>query len=210
MSPELQTLLPFIISGLILLVFVIWLVTRSNRKTTVVDEDSAGPKDVLDEGADRAQRNQALIDAPTSVSQDVGQTSANANSAKVAAAGATADAEAGVSVAPTVGDPVPEPVPAADVPPPAPAPAPTAAPSGGADDLKQIKGLGPKLVTMLAELGVTRFDQIAAWSDADVERVDAQLGRFKGRITRDQWVEQAKLLSAGDQSGFSERFGQNK
>ncbi|MBD2841224.1 hypothetical protein [Erythrobacter rubeus] len=196
MSPMLAEALPFILIGVLLLILAIWLLSRLNKKTDVIGETGG---DVLDEGAQRAARNQALIDAPASVSQDVGQTSANANSDKVAAAGAMADAEAGVSVAPTVGDPVPEPV-----------PAPTPAAVGEADDLKQIKGLGPKLVTMLAELGVTRFDQIAAWSDADVERVDAKLGRFKGRITRDQWVEQAKLLAAGDQSGFSERFGQNK
>lgn len=72
-----------------------------------------------------------------------------------------------------------------------------------------IKGVGPKLVTILAEQGVTSFAQIAAWTDADIARVDATLGRFAGRITRDQWVEQAKFLAQGDQSGFSEKFGQN-
>jgi predicted flap endonuclease-1-like 5' DNA nuclease len=62
---------------------------------------------------------------------------------------------------------------------------------------------------LLGELGVTSFAQIAAWSDADVTRIDAQLGRFKGRITRDQWIEQARLLSAGDEAGFAAKFGQN-
>lgn len=78
-----------------------------------------------------------------------------------------------------------------------------------ADDLKRIKGVGPKLVTMLAEQGITTFEQIASWNDADIERVDAGLGRFQGRITRDKWVEQAKLLAAGDESGFSATFGSN-
>lgn len=87
---------------------------------------------------------------------------------------------------------------------PAPAPAPAAA-----DDLSRIKGIGPKLVALLGELGVTSFAQIAAWNDEDITRVDAQLGRFAGRITRDQWVEQARLLSAGDEAGFAEKFGRN-
>ena len=77
----------------------------------------------------------------------------------------------------------------------------------GADDLTRIKGLGPKLAATLGELGITRFDQIARWSDADIDRIDAQLGRFQGRIRRDDWVEQARLLSAGDEAGFQQRFG---
>jgi predicted flap endonuclease-1-like 5' DNA nuclease len=80
-------------------------------------------------------------------------------------------------------------------------------PSGEADDLLRIKGLGPKLVTLLATLGATRFDQIAAWSEADIERIDAQLGTFTGRIRRDNWVEQAKFLAAGDLAGFEGKFG---
>jgi predicted flap endonuclease-1-like 5' DNA nuclease len=106
-------------------------------------------------------------------------------------------------LAETAPAPTPEPAPAV----PAPAPAPAAPAS--ADDLSRIKGVGPKLVALLAELGVTSFAQIAAWSDADVTRIDDQLGRFKGRITRDQWIAQAQLLAAGDETGFAERFGRN-
>lgn len=84
-----------------------------------------------------------------------------------------------------------------------PEPAPT--PSG--DDLGRIKGLGPKLKVILEGLGVTSFAQIASWSDADVARIDAQLGAFAGRPARDSWVEQAKLLAAGDVAGFEGRFG---
>ena len=62
---------------------------------------------------------------------------------------------------------------------------------------------------MLNEQGITRFAQIAEWDDAEVARIDDMLGRFKGRITRDSWVEQAKLLAAGDESGFAAKFGQN-
>jgi predicted flap endonuclease-1-like 5' DNA nuclease len=96
--------------------------------------------------------------------------------------------------------------PAAVKPEPAPAPAP---PAAAADDLTRIKGLGPKLAALLGELGVTSFAQIAGWDDAEVARIDAQLGRFAGRITRDQWVAQAKLLAAGDEAGFAAHFGNN-
>lgn len=75
------------------------------------------------------------------------------------------------------------------------------------DDLTRIKGVGPKLVEMLRGLGVTRFQQIADWSDADIDRIDAELGRFQGRIRRDDWVAQAKLLASGDTTGYEARFG---
>lgn len=60
---------------------------------------------------------------------------------------------------------------------------------------------------MLQSLGITRFDQIAAWSDSDIDRIDAQLGKFQGRIRRDNWVEQAGYLAKGDTAGFEGRFG---
>jgi predicted flap endonuclease-1-like 5' DNA nuclease len=75
------------------------------------------------------------------------------------------------------------------------------------DELIRIKGLGPKLAATLGELGINRVEQIAAWTDADIDRIDAQLGRFQGRIRRDEWVEQARLLAAGDTAGFEGRFG---
>lgn len=82
-----------------------------------------------------------------------------------------------------------------------------AAAVGAPDDLTLIKGVGPKLNTLLTSLGVSRFDQIAAWVDADIAEVDGFLGSFKGRITRDAWVEQAGLLAAGDHAGFAAKFG---
>lgn len=87
------------------------------------------------------------------------------------------------------------------------APAAVDAVTDEADDLTRIKGLGPKLAAMLHGLGVTRFEQIAAWGEADIARIDPQLGAFQGRIARDAWVEQARYLAAGDVSGFEERFG---
>jgi predicted flap endonuclease-1-like 5' DNA nuclease len=143
--------------------------------------------DALDEGAAPAARNQALIDAPSaaaladsgpSIFGGVGEVIAVAAQDEVAAASA------------------------ADL------PRETIAAIGGeADDLRRIKGIGPKLVTLLASLGVTRFSQIAEWSDADIDRIDAQLGTFAGRVRRDSWVEQAKFLAAGDVAGFEGKFG---
>lgn len=87
--------------------------------------------------------------------------------------------------------------------------APVAAPAAAGDDLTRIKGLGPKLAALLGELGITTFAQIAALTPDEIERIDAKLGRFAGRITRDQWVEQARLLVAGDEPGFAAKFGNN-
>lgn len=85
-------------------------------------------------------------------------------------------------------------------------PAATAQPEQG-DDLLRLKGVGPKLNQLLIELGVTRYAQIAAWTDADIAAIDARLGNFKGRPTRDQWVDQARYLAAGDTAGFEAKYG---
>jgi predicted flap endonuclease-1-like 5' DNA nuclease len=107
-----------------------------------------------------------------------------------------------------VQEPVPEPQPAQPDPGPPPGPEPEpAAPSGGADDLARIKGLGPKLQALLPSLGITTFAQIAALDDAALANLDPKLGPFAGRPTRDGWVEQAKYLAAGDVAGFEARFG---
>lgn len=66
----------------------------------------------------------------------------------------------------------------------------TAPRNGGADNLKQIKGIGPKIEASLHALGVFHIDQIAGWSKANIDWVEAQLA-FKGRIRRERWVEQA-------------------
>ena len=68
--------------------------------------------------------------------------------------------------------------------------------SQAADDLKRISGVGPTLERTLNQLGITRFEQIAAWSEADVARVNDEL-RFSGRIERDDWIGQAKSFLAG-------------
>lgn len=75
---------------------------------------------------------------------------------------------------------------------------------GGADDLKQLKGVGPKLEQTLNELGFFHFDQIASWTAAEVAWVDSRLS-FKGRIERDGWIEQAKTLAGGGTTEFANK-----
>jgi predicted flap endonuclease-1-like 5' DNA nuclease len=90
----------------------------------------------------------------------------------------------------------PEPAPAGDTgAQPDPGRETAAAPAVGAgDELTAIKGLGPKAAEKLQEMGVTRYAQIAAWSDSDVARFDRELNA-RGRIVRDDWVAQAKALA---------------
>ncbi|WP_294623278.1 NADH-quinone oxidoreductase subunit E [uncultured Roseovarius sp.] len=73
----------------------------------------------------------------------------------------------------------------------------------GADDLKMIKGVGPKLEKLLHALGFFHFDQVAKWTEEEVQWVDQNLEGFKGRVSRDNWVEQAKLLADGKETEFS-------
>jgi NADH-quinone oxidoreductase subunit E len=124
-------------------------------------------------------------------------------------------AEAAPAVAP---EPAPEPAPAAAVAPAEPAasepvaegegsrPAALDAPRDGkADDLKQIKGIGPKLEKLCNSMGFWHFDQIANWTPQEVAWVDANLEGFKGRVSRDNWIDQAKTLASGGQTEFSKR-----
>jgi len=74
-------------------------------------------------------------------------------------------------------------------------PATLRAPDGQADDLTQIKGIGPKRSQQLNALGIYHFSQIAAWSEAETLWVEAYLAS-PGRVARDDWVQQARLLSA--------------
>ena len=75
----------------------------------------------------------------------------------------------------------------------------------GADDLKLIKGVGPKLEALLHSMGFYHFDQIAQWSSEEVAWVDQNLEGFKGRVTRDDWVAQAAILAEGGETEFSNR-----
>ena len=213
-----------VVLALVIGLLVAWWIFVASRRTKVQveEKDEAGPT--------TAKRNQALIDSPPAAAtgdgipqpaatdaQDIeaartaaspGATSAAANADSTAAAPLGTDAE--------TGDGVPARAAIKDVPPPPPAPdtaqttsqpAVQPAPSTNADDLRRIKGVGPKLVTILNEHGVTSFAQIAAWNEQDIDRIDAQLGRFQGRIRRDNWVEQAALLQNGDTAAYEAKFG---
>jgi predicted flap endonuclease-1-like 5' DNA nuclease len=106
----------------------------------------------------------------------------------------------------------------AAAPAPAPEPAPTAASEegtrpaaldgprdGGADDLKKIKGVGPKLEKLCNSMGFYHFDHIANWTADEIAWVDQNLEGFKGRVSRDNWVEQARLLASGGETEFSKK-----
>ena len=105
---------------------------------------------------------------------------------------------------------------------PAPAPAPEAASEpvadtqakpelydspgdSGADDLKKIKGVGPKMEQMLNGMGIWHYSQVASWGPSEVAWVDDNLEGFKGRVSRDNWVEQAKTLASGGETEFSKK-----
>ncbi len=64
------------------------------------------------------------------------------------------------------------------------------------DDISQISGVGPVIVGKLNDAGITTFAQIAAWNDADVEAIEEKLS-FKGRVGREDWIAQAKVLAKG-------------
>jgi large subunit ribosomal protein L21 len=65
-----------------------------------------------------------------------------------------------------------------------------------ADDISLIGGIGPRINKALTDLGITTYAQIAAWTPADVERIETEI-KQKGRVAREEWIEQAKELMAG-------------
>ena len=75
------------------------------------------------------------------------------------------------------------------------------------DDLCVLKGVGPKFAEALHAAGFYNFAQIAGLNQVEIERLDEQLGAFRGRITRDRIVEQADYLARNDIDGFEQRFG---
>jgi len=160
-----------------------WLLSRASRPV----ERSYRP-DVLDEGAAPATRNQALIDAAPAASAAYAIPAAAGTLGGVAEVIAAAAQEEAANAG------------AAEMAP--------GVPDQPADDLTRIKGLGPKLATLLAQLGVTSYAQIAGWSEADLAAIDSQLPpAFAGRAARDKWVEQARFLAAGDAAGYEGQFG---
>ncbi|WP_439534465.1 hypothetical protein [Polymorphobacter sp.] len=84
---------------------------------------------------------------------------------------------------------------------------PLAATAYDPEDLRQLKGVGPKFADKLAAVGITRIDQIAGWTQTDAAVIDGQMGEFKGRIASDQLVDQARLLHEGRMTEYETRFG---
>jgi len=77
------------------------------------------------------------------------------------------------------------------------------------DDLKEISGIGLKIEEALNNLGIYHFDQIAAWTPENVRWIDNYLV-FKGRVNRENWIGQAKILAAGQTTTFSEKVQKGK
>ena len=88
-----------------------------------------------------------------------------------------------------------------------PAAAPASAPvkpTGKADDLKRIRGIGVLIEKRLNAIGITTYEQVANWTAADIDRI-SQMLEFKGRIERESWVEHARILMSGGETEFSRR-----
>ena len=80
--------------------------------------------------------------------------------------------------------------------------------SGGADDLKRIRGIDDEAASALSSLGVTTYAQIAEWQQSDMDRVNEMLGT-SGRVERQYWVVQAKVLKDGGQTDFSKLYDES-
>lgn len=74
------------------------------------------------------------------------------------------------------------------------------------DDLEMIAGVGPKLAETLNELGISTYRQIAEWTEDDISRIDEHLN-FRGRIQRENWIDQAKALASGGREEYVRVFG---
>lgn len=77
--------------------------------------------------------------------------------------------------------------------------------SGKPDNLRRLIGVGPVNEKLLKAQGVTSFAQIASWAAADIKRIEDVMN-FDGRIARERWIEQAKLLAAGNEKEFAKQF----
>lgn len=203
-------------AGVIFLVVGAFLAFVMCRPLPSLGEIKAGMNEMAEPvtPAQRSAASDVTTPAPEAGPAPSAQAAAAAAPAAITPA---AEAESAAQAAPA---PTPTPAPATPAPAPAPAATTEIAPAGGAetetpvgtkpatlqaarggqpDDLKQIKGVGPKMETMLHGMGFFHFDQIAAWTPAELAWVDENLTGFKGRATRDNWVAQAKALARGEQ-----------
>jgi predicted flap endonuclease-1-like 5' DNA nuclease len=158
-----------------------------------------------------------------SQSQSMGTAAATANAAAAAAVAAAQTAASAAVARPVAQAPAPAPTPApaakaAEPPRPAPvpqvqaapvvaksetaAPQPAPQPISGGDDLQRIRAIDADTERRLQGIGVRRFDDIARWTPADINRVNQALG-LTGRIDREQWIEQAQILAKGGETYYS-------
>ena len=214
---------PLLLVAFLIGLAIAWFLFNASRRTKVKGER----QDVLDEGAAPAARNQALIDsapaagaapspspAPTASATRKEAPSTVPPATPMGLAGTGAAVSASVEDAQeTRAEEVVDTPSSTETPAPAQpqAPAPALATASlnadGKDDLTRLKGVGPKLAAALEGLGITSLETIANWDDAEIDRVDSKLGRFQGRIRRDDWVTQARLLTGGDKAAYEAKFG---
>lgn len=189
--------------------------TRSERDKARSDLEACGRA--------RADLEARLRDAPAApAGTGAGKASAPASaplmstSSAPASAATKAAAKAAPAKKPAAAKTAAEPKPAAKTAAAKPAPKKAAAPAakkaaapavatGKADNLRRLIGIGPVNERLLKGLGVTTYAQIAAWTEGDVKRIEEVLN-FDGRIAREKWIEQAKLLAAGDEAEFAKQF----
>ena len=200
----------WLVVALVIGLIVAWYVFHASRKTNVTGTS----KDVLDDGADRAERNRALIDSAPAATRDPASNAAAEPETIVPVAAPTGLGGTGAAVAAAADEAEHAHAKEAEALPQTERPGTTTTePSGGATtsnsagELTRLKGVGPKLALRLNELGITSIAQIAEWDDADIDRIDPELGRFQGRIRRDAWVEQAELLRKGETGAYQDKFG---
>ena len=182
-----EILLPIIVAGVVGLAFGIWVANRYfDRKVQVRDAQIARLK---------LERDNAAANRPASGSQlEVPPVRAPAKDETTRSKPIKLDdgGEKGRSE-PTLGNPVDAAPAVAGVKP----DGLPAAREGKADDLRAISGVGPKIEQALHALGVYHYDQIARWSEANAAWVDDEL-KFKGRVGREKWVEQAQELASNE------------
>jgi len=76
--------------------------------------------------------------------------------------------------------------------------------NGKKDNLTRIKGIGIKIENILNDKGIYHFDQVAEWTKENIQWVDKNIA-FPGRVKREKWVEQARVLASGKETDFSKR-----
>jgi predicted flap endonuclease-1-like 5' DNA nuclease len=171
--------------------FIGWLIWGRGSNVSVDTSEADGLRAALAECKARGDEARAKL---ARAEAELGE--AKAAAAKAAIVKPAAAVAAPVAAAPAALMSAPEPAVAA----PKAASKPkglTEARGGKPDDLKLVKGIGPALEKLCNKLGYFHFDQIAAWTDKEIAWVDDNLEGFKGRVTRDEWVPQARDLAKG-------------